>query len=103
MCLHSMYKSKNKKNFILFHLKIIIFAVVKIVVHVHCILHRRVNAMQFETCFFSLDITLDRWPLGNFFYFLVFRMLRPKFLHFRKKKKIFLTFFIFSDVKNCQI
>ena len=38
-----------------------------------------------------------------FFLFLGLRILRPKFLHFRKKKKIFFTFFISSDVKNCQI
>ena len=37
-----------------------------------------------------------------FFLFLGLRILRPKFLHFRKKIKIlFLSFFIFSDVKNC--
>ena len=41
-------------------------------------------------------------PLGKFFLFLGLQVLQPKFLHFRKKK-IFLTIFIFSDVKNCQI
>ena len=36
-----------------------------------------------------------------FFLFLGLRILRPKFLHLRKKIKIlFLTFFIFSDVKK---
>ena len=39
-----------------------------------------------------------------FFLFLGLRILLPKFLHFRKKKKnLFLNFFISSDVKNCQI
>ena len=38
---------------------------------------------------------------ANFFLFLGLRIFRPKFLHFRKKIKIlFLTFFIFSDVKK---
>ena len=41
--------------------------------------------------------------IRRFFLFLGLRILRPKFLHFRKKLKIkilFLTFFIFSDVKK---
>ena len=39
-----------------------------------------------------------------FFYFLVYGSSDPNFCILeKKKKKLFLTFFIFSDVKNCQI
>ena len=54
--------------------------------------------------FFLGDITPSSADLGDFFfYFLVNRSSDPNFCILEKKKKLFLTFFIFSDVKNCQI
>ena len=38
-----------------------------------------------------------------FFLFFGLRILRLKFLQLEKKIKIFMTFFICSDVKNCEI
>ena len=37
-----------------------------------------------------------------FFYFLVYGSSDPNFCILEKKIKLFLTFFIFSDVKKCQ-
>ena len=53
-------------------------------------------------------LTPDSWHMNTllrrfFFYFLVYGSSNPNFCILKRNKILFLTFFIFSDVKNCQI